>query len=340
MKTFGFILLGAWMVLMLSAPALAETKIVTATGKYVMGDRDSKNDAKKVALMNAKQMALEKAGTYISSLTEVKNYQLSKDEISSLTAGVVTIQEKDEKWTMEGESPVVTITIKAAVETENLQEKIRSLKEDREQVDSYKKMQEELVRLREELEALKKEKASVADTGEKANEKTALSEKQKNTINKMLALDEIKKAGQDIRAGRYQKAIETLNDVVVLDPDNHHAYMMLALAHGRSKNYDLALENVDKGISLNPNESKAHEGKGRILFEKGEYGQALESFTRALAINPDCHTCFFVRGNTYMKLRRFREAYFDFKAACDRGFKPGCHRVREMDKRRKRRLAQ
>ncbi len=54
--------------------SLAETKTVTAKGKFVMGDLDSKTDAKKVALMNAKRLALEETGTYLTSLSEVKNF--------------------------------------------------------------------------------------------------------------------------------------------------------------------------------------------------------------------------------------------------------------------------
>jgi hypothetical protein len=99
----------------LSGVTFADVKEVISTGDYVMGDLDSKTGAKKLALLEAKQMSLEQAGTYLSSLSEVKNFQLNKDEISSLEAGVISVEVLEEKWTMEGENPKVTITIKAKV---------------------------------------------------------------------------------------------------------------------------------------------------------------------------------------------------------------------------------
>ena len=98
-----------------SAVTFADVKEVISTGEYVMGDLDSKRDAKKLALLEAKQMALEQAGTYLSSLSEVKDFQLTKDEISSLAAGVISVEVLEEKWTMAGENFKVTITIRAKI---------------------------------------------------------------------------------------------------------------------------------------------------------------------------------------------------------------------------------
>ena len=64
--------------------AIAGPSVVVSEGKYVMGDLDSKKDAKALALIEAKRLALEQAGTYIASSTEVKNFQLSKDQINTL----------------------------------------------------------------------------------------------------------------------------------------------------------------------------------------------------------------------------------------------------------------
>ena len=58
-----------------SLSAFAESKVVTCGGKYVMGDLDTKKDARALALMEAKRSALEQAGTYLESFSEVKNYE-------------------------------------------------------------------------------------------------------------------------------------------------------------------------------------------------------------------------------------------------------------------------
>jgi hypothetical protein len=108
--------------------------------------------------INAKRAALEEAGTYLSSLSEVKNFEMTKDEISSLAAGVIAVKVLDEKWSMDGESPVVVLTINATVNTDDLEKRVNALKENSEMVENYKDIQAELSRLKQELEDLKEKK--------------------------------------------------------------------------------------------------------------------------------------------------------------------------------------
>ena len=57
---------------LLLSPVMAKP-LVECEGKYAMGDLDSKQDAKTFALMEAKRIALERAGAYLTSSSEVKN---------------------------------------------------------------------------------------------------------------------------------------------------------------------------------------------------------------------------------------------------------------------------
>ena len=60
-------------------------------GEYHMGDRDTFEDAKRQALAEAKRDALEQKATYIVSTTDVKDYQLVMDYISSRAEGIITL---------------------------------------------------------------------------------------------------------------------------------------------------------------------------------------------------------------------------------------------------------
>jgi len=172
--------------------ASGEDKTVISNGKYVMGDRDSKSDARSIALINAKRMALEEAGTYISTTSEVKNFQLTQDEISSLAAGIVSVEVLDEKWTMEGESPVITMTIKAVINDDNLEERITSLRENEEIVEDYKNIKEELDKLKKELEVLKEQSEKANSQGEvkPATDETYY-QKERDTIKKIAAMESL-----------------------------------------------------------------------------------------------------------------------------------------------------
>jgi len=68
---------------------IAETKIFIKEYTYQASDEDSKNSSRTVALREVKRLILEEMGTYLESITEVKNLQLTKDEITTLTAGIV-----------------------------------------------------------------------------------------------------------------------------------------------------------------------------------------------------------------------------------------------------------
>lgn len=49
----------------------AEIRTITATGEYRMGDNDTRTDAKRMALLDAKRLASGQAGTYLGG----RNFQ-------------------------------------------------------------------------------------------------------------------------------------------------------------------------------------------------------------------------------------------------------------------------
>ena len=104
-------------ILCFASPSRAEISTITATGEYRMGDHDTRADAKRIALQDAKRLALEKAGTYLESITEVKNFQLDREEIRAYTAGIVEVTEQQTRSTMEGETTVVRVDVTGKINT-------------------------------------------------------------------------------------------------------------------------------------------------------------------------------------------------------------------------------
>lgn len=89
-----------------------ESVEVEAEGSYLMGDRDSKQDARQLALFEAKRSALEKAGTMLSSKTRVENFELVKDEIYSQAAGRIQSEVIDEKWESVGQGQTLCVRLR------------------------------------------------------------------------------------------------------------------------------------------------------------------------------------------------------------------------------------
>ncbi len=126
MKRFACLIL--FMMISIPCNSIAETKIVYAEHKYVMGDNDSKNDARRMCFLEAKRKVLEKAGTYIESRTEVKNYKLTQDEIITYSAALLKVETVKEQWGITGEHMAIEISVKAEVDTGYIEKQLAKIK--------------------------------------------------------------------------------------------------------------------------------------------------------------------------------------------------------------------
>ncbi len=88
------------LILSLTLPNIssAEAKTFIKEYTYMASDIDSKVSSRAIALEQVKRALLEELGNYLISETEVKNYQMTKDQITTLTAGIVSAEVIDEKW--------------------------------------------------------------------------------------------------------------------------------------------------------------------------------------------------------------------------------------------------
>jgi hypothetical protein len=70
-------------------PAFAEIKVFEKEVEAIIGEGQSQSQVESLAIQRAKRMAVEEAGTYISTLTVVQNYQLQRDEVTAMASSVV-----------------------------------------------------------------------------------------------------------------------------------------------------------------------------------------------------------------------------------------------------------
>jgi hypothetical protein len=108
---------------------LAEVRVVTAQGEHRMGDRDTKEDAIRLATEAAKRNALEQVAVYLESITVVDGLDVTKDEIRTYTAGVVLVLEQTTNTTVDGDTVVVRTNLVAQIDTDDVQQAIAALRE-------------------------------------------------------------------------------------------------------------------------------------------------------------------------------------------------------------------
>lgn len=131
----------------ISSKASAEVQTVEADGYYIIGDGPDENHsvAKERARLDAKRIAAEKTGVFVESLSVVKNGQLTKDEILTITTQILRIE--SEKITPEviGETIRYRCHIVAKVDSSNITEELlNNRKKLYEAVQENKRLLEEL----------------------------------------------------------------------------------------------------------------------------------------------------------------------------------------------------
>ena len=128
----------------------AEVRVVTATGEHRMGDRDTREDALRLATEQAKRNALEQVATYLESVTVVDGMDVTKDEIRTYSAGLVLVLDQQTSTTLDGNVVVVRTDLVAQIDTEEVSHAIAALRENED-------ARHQLVALRQENEHLQQE---------------------------------------------------------------------------------------------------------------------------------------------------------------------------------------
>ncbi len=147
----------AFLFMLLLFPVFANAKFydVETTGEYIMGDNDTKLEARRMALEHAKVLAVEKMGTYLESESVVKENRLAKDEVRTYSSAIVktTVISEDVNL-LENKTTVFKIRIKASVDIDVLEKKIKEMKSDTKRREQIAALQAENIRLLKELESL------------------------------------------------------------------------------------------------------------------------------------------------------------------------------------------
>jgi hypothetical protein len=143
-----FVMLSVW-----PSVTLAEVRVVTAQGEHRMGDRDTREDAIRLATEAAKRNALEQVAVYLESVTIVDGLDVTKDEIRTYTAGLVLVLEQETNTTLDGDTIVVRTDLVAQIDTEEVKQAIAALRENEDARHQLVSLQQENDQLQQDLDA-------------------------------------------------------------------------------------------------------------------------------------------------------------------------------------------
>ena len=291
-------------ILSFTHAALAEKKTFVKEYTYHASDIDSKVTSRSIALEQVKRMLLEELGTYLIAETEAKNFQLTKDKVSVLTAGIVQTEILAEKW--DG----LTYYLKARIIADP-QEVARLLagasadgQKSREQEDTNRKVDEALRKIKQ----LQDEIASGKRAEGRQNEYL-------KAVNELKGKEWIDKGVAFMNAEQYQDALNAFMKAVEINPDNSWAYIDAGWALNSLGDHYQALKMLNKAEAMDPRNPWVYVNRASSYNFLGNFPQALQDAEKAVVLAPDAFWSYFERGWAYIGLGNYDRALADLNKA-------------------------
>ena len=283
-------------LLVAALPSAAQTRTIRTTGEYRMGDNDTRSDAKRLALLDAKRLALEQVGTYVEGITEVRDLQLSRDELRAYTAGIVEVTEAKTASVTEGDTMVIRVDVVCEIDAATAARQIANLRKNQPASDELKAMKQQLDQLRAKVE----EQTRVIERATtKAQVDTASTERrqalQSVDVNTQLTQAWVALAGsadaslmsgssgQDAR----REARRLITSALAADPGSALAHHIMGVILSEEGDHEGAIREYREALRLNRNGAATHVSLGVELKAKKDHDGAIREYREALRLKPD-----------------------------------------------------
>lgn len=276
--------------------AAAEIRTIASTGEYRMGDNDTRTDAKRLALLDAKRLALEQAGVYIESITEVKNLDLAKEEIRAYTAGIVEVLEQATRTMMEGESTVVRVDVKTKIDTDVVARQIDALRKNEDVRTTLLRAESEAIKLRKELGDKTHEL-----TGAKSRAVAEAVTKQRQWLMTQADVESLMARARVVLAGskgftvtvgtstpesrKYARGL--IEQALSYEPENTDAQGLLGFVQFEEGQREEATSTFRDIAKKEPLSAHAHVNLGRVLEATRDWFGAVKEYETARKLEPD-----------------------------------------------------
>jgi len=304
-STFSQIILSFFILaLLITNSSSAELKTFIKEYTYQASDYDSKISSRTIALEQVKRLLLEEIGTYLTAETDVKNFQLAKDKITSLTAGIVQTEILDENW----DGKTYYLKAKMNIAPQDVTKFLEGLRENsqknRELIEMNRKVDEALNK----IQQLQKELATGQHLGSKENEysKAVAELKAKEWIDKGVAF---------MNAHNFESGLHSFNNAMEIDPKNSWALINKGWALANLGDYNQALTVLNRAADLDPQNPFIYINRGVAYNFLGNYQQGLLEEEKAISLDATISWAYIDRGWAYIGLGNFNKALADLNKA-------------------------
>jgi len=293
-------------------PVQAEIKTFIHTVRQPFSGSQSPDDARVAATHKAKREVLEKAGTYLESLTIVEEGRLTKDQVLALTSGVLKTEIVSQKHYYTEEGFGIIIKARVRVHTGVLEDRVKKLIIDRttmKQLTTIRKREKELLDKIERLEEVNRRLTKKIETQIVKKEKEALKKDFQQTTKGLDAITLIGQAWEDVKDSNPRRAMELLDKAIGLDPGNAMAYRFRGTAYSDLNQPVKAIQDYSKAIELDPGNVIAYGMRGLVYYDLKQYTRAILDYDKSIELDPGNADAYYKRGLAYSKLNQPNQSH-------------------------------
>ena len=215
--------------------------------------------------------AVEKAGVYVESYSRTKNMQLTEDDVKMISGAVLKVIKEDSVPELSGTTMKYTVHLTAEVDTDNIDFKALMAKKD------------EVEKLQQERDALKKQNEELLQEYQKANgqEKKKLGTRLETSYDYGKIFD---RSMGNIQRSEYTKAIDELTTLIgdrqVTGNPRAYAYYLRGRAYYGLNRPHEALEDFSAANTTTHDNTtypiwRCHQYEGLIYYDEGRYDDAV-----------------------------------------------------------------
>lgn len=295
--------------LFFAVPAFAEKVTFVKEYTYQASELDSKASCRTISLEMVKRLLLEELGTYLISETEVKDFKLTKDQVTTYSAGIVSAEVIEDKW----DGKTYWLKARVSADPKEAAKTLKKIMDDQfkgKELEGTRKKAEELTK---EVERLKLELAKT--TNKQPSEK--VQQEYKTAIQGLTANEWFNKGSKASLENKRQEAIEAYTKAIELKPDYLEAYNNRGNAYSGLGNYKKAIKDSSKAIDLKPDLADAYVIRGFTYDIIGNYQQAIKDYNKAIELKSDDAVAYWYRGATYYNLGNYQQTIKDYNKAIE-----------------------
>jgi len=301
-----------FMIIFLLFPSIveAEVKEIIAEGSYNMGKGETPTVAESRALLQAKRVAIEQAGTYIESYSKINKFQLTHDEIRVLSSGIIEVVILQTKRTITSDGIAFAVKIKAKVSTDKIEVMSSRVKE-KEILEQYKRLQEDYGKSQKEIEGLKKQlkEGKTAQAKQRVERLITINEKA------FQAREWYEKGNSFVINKDSKRAIDAFSRAINFDGTYLEAYVARGVSFSKDGINDEALEDFSMAIKLNANYALAYQNRASVYCRMDRYERAIEDYSKAISLDPDYDSAYIGRGAVYALMGQHEKGLKDINWA-------------------------